>query len=140
MKEVLLNLQVAIDENAAQVKWHDLPFVRADHIGLVQLFQNLIGNAIKYRSKLAPVIEVWSERREKEWLFAVRDNGIGIKSEYAEQVFGVFKRLHGTAYPGTGIGLAICQRIVETHGGRIWVEAVPDGGSTFYFMLPIKSV
>jgi len=137
MKEVLLNLQLSIDENGAQVHWHDLPSVRADQIGLVQLFQNLIGNAIKYRSKSIPHIEVWGERGDKEWLFAVKDNGIGIKREYAEQVFGVFKRLHGTAYPGTGIGLAICQRIVETHGGRIWVESVPDGGSTFYFTLPV---
>lgn len=139
MKEVLLNLKVSIDENAARIHSHDLPLVRADQIGLVQLLQNLIGNAIKYRSELAPCVEVWAERGEKEWLFAVRDNGIGIKPEYAEQVFGVFKRLHGTAYPGTGIGLAICQRIVETHGGRIWVESVPNGGSTFYFTLPIAT-
>jgi len=139
MKEVLLNLKVSVDENGAKVCWHDLPSVQADRIGLVQLFQNLIGNAIKYRSKLPPSIEVWCERQEKEWRFAVRDNGIGIKREYAEQVFGVFKRLHGTAYPGTGIGLAICQRIVETHGGRIWVESVQSGGSTFYFTLPVAA-
>jgi hypothetical protein len=132
-----LNLKVSIDENSARVRWHDLPSVRADQIGLVQLFQNLIGNAIKYRSTMAPCIEVWCERKEKEWQFAVRDNGIGIKPEYAEQVFGVFKRLHGAAYPGTGIGLAICQRIVETHGGRIWVESELDSGSTFCFTLPI---
>jgi light-regulated signal transduction histidine kinase (bacteriophytochrome) len=139
MKEVLLNLKVSIDENGAKVHWHDLPSVQADRIGLVQLFQNLIGNAIKYRSKRPPCIEVWCERQEKDWRFAVRDNGIGIKPEYAEQVFGVFKRLHGTAYPGTGIGLAICQRIVETHGGRIWVESVQSGGSTFYFTLPVAA-
>lgn len=139
MKEVLLNLKVTVDENGARIHWHDLPLVRADRIGLVQLFQNLIGNAIKYRSSMPPCIDVRAERGEKEWLFAVRDNGIGIKAEYAEQVFGVFKRLHGTAYPGTGIGLAICQRIVETHGGRIWVESVPDGGSTFYFTLPLAT-
>lgn len=137
MREVLLNLKVAIDETGAAVEWRDLPSVHADRIGLVQLFQNLIGNAIKYRSAAAPRVEVVAERGDKEWLFAVKDNGIGIKPEYAEQVFGVFKRLHGTAYPGTGIGLAICQRIVETHGGRIWVESVPEGGSTFCFTLPI---
>lgn len=139
IKEVLLNLKVSIDENAARVRWHDLPLVSADKIGLVQLFQNLIGNAIKYRGTAVPCIEVWAERQEKEWRFAVRDNGIGIKSEYAEQVFGVFKRLHGTAYPGTGIGLAICQRIVEIHGGRIWVESAPGGGSTFYFTVPSRA-
>jgi PAS domain S-box-containing protein len=137
MKEVLLNLKVSIDENTARVRCHDLPLVRADRIGLVQVFQNLVGNAIKYRSQSTPSIEVWAERREKEWVFAVRDNGIGVKPEYVGQVFGVFKRLHGTEYPGTGIGLAICQRIVETHGGRIWLESVPDCGSTFYFTLPI---
>ena len=137
LDEVLLNLQVSIDENAAKILSHDLPSVRADRTGLVQLLQNLIGNAIKYRGKAEPCIEIWGERQEKDWRFAVRDNGIGIKPEYAEQVFGVFKRLHGAAYPGTGIGLAICQRIVETHGGRIWVESGAEGGSTFYFTLPV---
>ncbi|MGA3185617.1 MAG: ATP-binding protein [Bryobacteraceae bacterium] len=137
MKAVLLNLKVSIDENAAIVRWHDLPTVRADQVRLVQLFQNLIGNAIKYRGETAPCINVSAERTEKEWLFTVRDNGIGIEPEYAEQIFGVFKRLHGPNYPGTGIGLAICQRIVETHGGRIWVESTPQNGCAFYFTLPL---
>jgi PAS domain S-box-containing protein len=136
MRGVLLNLKVSIDETSATVVWHDLPRVRADEVRLVQLFQNLIGNAIKYRSEASPRVQVDAERGGNEWIFAVRDNGIGIKPEYAEQVFGVFKRLHGPAYPGTGIGLAICQRIVETHGGRIWVESMPGSGSTFYFTLP----
>jgi hypothetical protein len=136
IREVLLNLQVSMGETSAAVRWGDLPLVRADRIRLVQLFQNLIGNAIKYRSDAAPCIQLNAERGENEWIFAVKDNGIGIKPEYAEQVFGVFKRLHGAAYPGTGIGLAICQRIVEMHGGRIWIESTPGCGSTFYFTLP----
>jgi len=137
MNEVLLNLKVSIDENAATVLCRNLPTVRADQVRLVQLFQNLIGNAIKYRSPASPCIEVSAERQGEEWIFTARDNGIGIKPEYAEQVFGVFKRLHGAAYPGTGIGLAICQRIVETHGGRIWVESTPENGSAFHFTLPV---
>ncbi len=136
IKEVILNLKVAIDETSAVVLWQDLPRVAADRVRLVQLFQNLIGNSIKYRSDATPCVEVTAERVENEWVFAVRDNGIGIKPEYAELIFGVFKRLHGAAYPGTGIGLAICQRIVEMHGGRIWVESKPDCGSTFFFTLP----
>ena len=136
LSEALLNLKVSIDENAASIEWHDLPTVQADRTKLVQLFQNLIGNAIKYRRTDSPSIEIFAELRDQEWLFGVKDNGMGIEPEYAEQIFGVFKRLHGPAYPGTGIGLAICQRIVETHGGRIWVESVPQMGSTFYFTLP----
>jgi PAS domain S-box-containing protein len=136
MREVLLNLKVSIDETSAAVLCGDLPLVRADQIRLVQVFQNLIGNAIKYRSEASPCIQINAERGESEWVLAVKDNGIGIEPEYAEQVFGVFKRLHGAAYPGTGIGLAICQRIIEMHGGRIWVESIPGCGSTFYFTLP----
>ena len=137
MHDVLLNLQVSIDENGASVHSRDLPTIQGERIRLIQLFQNLIGNAIKYRRSEAPYIEVRAERRDKEWLFAVQDNGIGIAPEYTEQVFGVFKRLHGANYPGTGIGLAICQRIVENHGGRIWVESLPGKGSTFYFTMPV---
>jgi PAS domain S-box-containing protein len=139
MEEVLFNLKISIDENAASVRFGDLPTIQADRIRMVQLFQNLIGNAIKYRRAEVPQIEVRAERRDTEWLFAVQDNGMGIPPEYAEQVFGVFKRLHGTAYPGTGIGLAICQRIVETQGGRIWVESVANVGSTFYFTIPLQN-
>jgi PAS domain S-box-containing protein len=135
MKQVLLNLHVSIEENRAMVRWRNLPTVQADQVRLVQLFQNLIGNSIKYRSEDTPCIEIITERRDEEWLFAVRDNGLGIPPEYSEQVFGVFKRLHGNAYPGTGIGLAICQRIVETYGGRIWVESAPGKGSKFCFTL-----
>jgi PAS domain S-box-containing protein len=135
MKQVLLNLHMSIDENRASIHWCNLPTVQAEQVRLVQLFQNLIGNSIKYRGGDAPCIEIAAERRNDEWQFSVRDNGIGIPPEYSEQVFGVFKRLHGNAYPGTGIGLAICQRIVETYGGRIWVESVPGKGSKFCFTL-----
>jgi PAS domain S-box-containing protein len=136
MESVLLNLHASIEENRASVTWGNLPTVRAHEIRLVQLFQNLVGNALKYRSSDPPVIRVSAERLDCEWVFSVRDNGIGIKPEYTQQIFGIFKRLHGNAYPGTGIGLAICQRIVENYGGRIWVESAPGVGSVFCFTLP----
>jgi signal transduction histidine kinase len=100
------------------------------------LLQNLLGNALKYRSGADPVIDIWSEPRGNYEAFAVRDNGIGIPPQYQEQIFGMFKRLHGQRYPGTGIGLAICQRIVEGYGGRIWVESDAGKGATFWFTLP----
>jgi PAS domain S-box-containing protein len=140
MEKVLLHLHASIEENRASVTWGDLPTVSAHEIRLVQLFQNLVGNAIKYRSSDPPVIRVEAAPRDSEWLFTVRDNGIGIKAEYAQQIFGIFKRLHGNAYPGTGIGLAICQRIVENYGGRIWVESTPGEGSLFCFTLPQRAV
>jgi signal transduction histidine kinase/DNA-binding response OmpR family regulator len=136
--KVMLNLQAAIEENQATVEWKDLPVVEAHEVRLVQLFQNLIGNAIKYRGADPPKIRIWAERREHDWMFSVQDNGIGIRPEYAQQVFGIFKRLHGHRYPGTGIGLAICQRIVERYGGRIWVESAPGRGSRFCFTLPAR--
>jgi PAS domain S-box-containing protein len=136
MESVLLNLHASIAQNGASVTWGDLPTVRAHEIRLVQLFQNLVSNGIKYRGSDPPRIRVEAEHRDGEWLFTVRDNGIGIKPEYAQQIFGIFKRLHGNTYPGTGIGLAICQRIVENYGGRIWVDSTPGEGSAFRFTLP----
>jgi PAS domain S-box-containing protein len=136
MRKVLLNLQASIEQNSATISWDALPTVQAHEVRLVQLLQNIIGNAIKYRSEEAPKIRIAAERREADWLFVVEDNGIGIEPEYAPQIFGIFKRLHGQNYPGTGIGLAICQRIVERYGGRIWVESKPGEGSRFYFTLP----
>jgi light-regulated signal transduction histidine kinase (bacteriophytochrome) len=105
---------------------------------LQQLFQNLIGNAIKYhRPGVPPVVKVTATRRTADWLFSVTDNGIGIEPRYRQRIFGLFKRLHAqNEYPGTGIGLALCLRIVERHHGRIWVESEPGRGSTFLFTLP----
>jgi len=136
MRKVLLNLQASIEQSGAVISWDSLPTVQAHDVRLVQLFQNIVGNAIKYRSDRPPQIRIAAERRDADWLFVVEDNGIGIEPEYAPQIFGIFKRLHGQTYPGTGIGLAICQRIVERYNGRIWVESKPDEGSRFLFTLP----
>jgi len=140
VEKVLLNLGAAVVENRAVVTCDELPTVEAHEIRLVQLFQNLVGNAIKYRSADPPEIHISAKRQDEEWHFAVRDNGIGIHPDYVQQVFGIFKRLHGHAYPGTGIGLSICQRIVEGYGGRIWVESTLGQGSTFFFTLPVRVV
>ncbi len=140
IQRVLLNLQAAIEQNQASVTWEALPVIEAHEIRMIQLFQNLVGNGIKYRRRETPRIRVSAEQLRDEWLFAVEDNGIGIRPEYAQQIFGIFKRLHGQTYPGTGIGLAICQRIVERYGGRIWAESTPGQGSRFCFTLPGNSV
>ena len=108
----------------------------ANPLHLAQLFQNLISNALKYRSNQPPRIAVSALEQEQNWLFTVEDNGIGIQPEYQAQIFGIFKRLHGSEYPGTGIGLAICKKIVDRHGGSIWVESEPGKGSRFSFTLP----
>ncbi len=133
----LMNLNAAIKDNEAVVTHDPLPPVYANQTRLVLVFQNLIGNAIKYRKKDEPPrIHVSAQQRGDEWVFSVRDNGIGIDPRYHQQVFGAFKRLHGREYPGSGIGLAISSRIIERHGGRMWVESEPDKGSTFYFTMP----
>jgi len=136
MQQVVLNLQASVEQNQASVTWDALPVVRAHEIRVVQLLQNLVSNAIKYRSDAPPNIHVSAERRDGVWQFSVRDNGIGIDPEYAQEVFRIFRRLHGQDYPGTGIGLAICQRIVERYGGRIWVESDLGRGSRFCFTFP----
>ncbi|MDY6875837.1 MAG: ATP-binding protein [Chloroflexota bacterium] len=137
LNRALANLQVAIEENGAVVTHGTLPTVMADETQLVRVFQNLIGNAIKFRSDLAPEIHVEIERNDGEWLFSVRDNGIGMAPQYFERIFVIFQRLHNRSeYSGTGIGLAVCKKIVERHGGRIWVTSEPEKGSTFYFTIP----
>ena len=138
IKRVLTNLQVSIEENKAKVSHDPLPQVMADEAQLESLFQNLMGNALKFRSKKTPKIHVGVEWKGKDWVFSVSDNGIGIDPKYFERIFFIFQRLHNRQeYPGTGIGLAISKRIVERHGGRIWIESQPGKGSTFFFTLPI---
>ena len=137
LQQALSNLGAAIKQSRATIASDHLPTVRAHDTHFLQLFQNLVGNAIKYRSTAPPRIQVSAKQEETEWVFAVQDNGIGIDPQYTKQVFGIFTRLHGHKYPGTGIGLAICQKIVERYGGRIWVESALGKGSTFYFTIRI---
>jgi light-regulated signal transduction histidine kinase (bacteriophytochrome) len=137
--KALLSLASVVEEAGAEIAVGELPVVRVPDVQLHQLFQNLLSNAVKYRKDgTRPRVLIRSERQAAYWLFSVQDNGIGIAPEYHERIFGLFKRLHRHAdYGGTGIGLAICQRIVERQGGRIWVESAGDGaGSTFFFTLP----
>lgn len=137
----LANLRVAIEESGAVITHDPLPSVQADGVQLTQLFQNLLGNAIKFRGEEPPHIHIGVERHEGAWHIAVRDNGIGIAPDYFERIFAIFQRLHPRrAYPGTGIGLAICKKIVEHHGGQIWVESRLGDGATFCFTIPDWSV
>ncbi len=135
----LANLQELVEDSGALVTHDRLPTVLGDETQLGQLFQNLIANAIKFRSDEQLTVHVAAEQRNGHWEFRVRDNGIGIDPEYAERIFVVFQRLHGKGdRPGTGIGLSICKKIVELHGGRIWVESLPGEGATFHFTLPVN--
>ncbi len=139
LEQVLSNMEVAINESGAVVTHDPLPTVAADASQLAQIFQNLIGNAIKFQGEETPRVHVSAERKAGEWLFSVADNGIGIDPEFFERIFVIFQRLHGRGeYSGTGIGLAISRKIVERHGGRMWVESEPGTGSTFYFTIPAK--
>jgi light-regulated signal transduction histidine kinase (bacteriophytochrome) len=131
------NLQTAVDESGAQVTHDHLPAVLADGSQLLQVFQNLIANAIKFRGSDPLAIRISASKQGNEWVFSVADNGIGIAPEHAEMIFVIFKRLHTSAeYPGSGIGLSICKKIIERQGGRIWVESHGGPGSTFKFTLP----
>ena len=139
LEEVRQTLASAIAECAAIVAHTDLPAIWADRTQMTQVFQNLIGNALKFRGKEAPEIFVHAEKAGQQWVFSVKDNGIGIAPEFAENIFVVFQRLHArTEYPGNGIGLAICKKIVQRYGGRIWVESQAGRGSTFKFTLPLQ--
>lgn len=138
LAQALGNLQAAIAESGAVVTHDPLPTVAAEETVLVQVLQNLIGNALKYRSDRPPQIHVSATPQQGAWRFAVQDNGIGIAPQHTERIFGLFTRLHDRRYPGTGLGLALCRKLVERHGGRIWVESVPGTGSTFFFTLPAQ--
>ncbi len=139
LEEAMSNLTFLINENNAKVTYESLPGVYADKDQLVRLFQNLLDNAIEYRSEETPKIQINAERQEDEWEFSVKDNGIGINPKYTDKIFQIYKRLHTRdKHDKTGIGLAICKRIVERHGGRIWVESEEGKGSTFYFTIPTR--
>ncbi|MCB9731114.1 MAG: PAS domain S-box protein [Deltaproteobacteria bacterium] len=139
-RDALAILDSSLADSGGEVIVEELPIVRGDRAQLTQLFQNLIGNAIKYHGKAPPKVEVTSEANDGGWVISVRDNGIGIAPKHHERVFEIFRRLHPQdAYPGTGIGLAVCRRIVHRHGGTIWVESEAGAGSVFSFTLPDKA-
>jgi PAS domain S-box-containing protein len=139
LETTLANLQVAIQESGAVVTHDALPALICDGGQIGQLLQNLIGNAIKYRNSRAPEIHIGCKPEDGRWLFWVKDNGIGIDAQYAERIFAIFQRLHTREeYPGTGIGLAVCKKIVDRHGGRIWVDSALGEGSTFHFTLAVS--
>jgi light-regulated signal transduction histidine kinase (bacteriophytochrome) len=138
LEESLPALAPAIEEADATVTWEELPTISADALQIATVFQHLIDNAIKFRSRArVPHVHVSAARDGTAWLFRVRDNGIGIAEQHATRVFAIFQRLHARdEYPGTGVGLALCQKIVERHGGTIWLESVPGEGTTFLFRIP----
>jgi light-regulated signal transduction histidine kinase (bacteriophytochrome) len=143
MNEVLEStikvLMVPIQENKAEILVGPLPTVGADGSQMVQLMQNLVGNAIKFRGSERPMVQITAKPGQRDWTFSVKDNGIGLNKEYADKIFQMFQRLHNQdQYPGTGVGLAIAKKIVERHGGRIWVESEEGKGATFFFTIPKK--
>jgi len=139
LDQACADLRAAITESAAEISHGSLPTVPGDAAQFTHLFQNLIGNAIKFRSQAPPRIRVSAELHGQEWVFSVRDNGIGLDPQFADRIFMVFQRLHAREqYPGTGIGLAIARKIVEHRGGRIWVESEPGKGATFHFTVPVS--
>jgi light-regulated signal transduction histidine kinase (bacteriophytochrome) len=140
LKEALTNLRATIQESGAVVTHDLLPVITTDGTQLTQIFQNLVGNAVKYHGVAAPLVHVSAAKNGgNEWIFSVRDNGMGIDPQYFDRIFVLFQRLHGqTEFKGTGIGLAICKKMLGRLGGRIWVESQPGKGSTFHFALPEK--
>ena len=138
LTNVLNDLDILIQENTAVITHDSLPTVEADPTQMTHLLQNLLSNAIKFRRDEPPAIHIGAERQNGEWLFAVSDNGIGLEEQFAERIFVIFQRLYTKErYPGTGIGLAICKKVIENHNGRIWLESQPGQGTTFYFTLPV---
>ena len=136
LTRALANLQTALQESGALVTHDPLPTVMGDDTQLVQVFQNLIGNGIKFRGEMTPCVHVSVNERPEEWVFAIQDNGMGIDPQYADLIFVIFQRLHSRAeYSGSGIGLAICKKVVESHAGRIWLESQLGKGATFYFTI-----
>ncbi|MCX9009723.1 MAG: ATP-binding protein [Candidatus Methanoperedens sp.] len=138
LEQAVANLKPAIEENKAQVTHDPLPTAMADASQMVELFQHLINNAIKFRKEEPPRIHVSAKREGEDWVFSVQDNGTGISPEFMKRLFKIFQREHAARYPGTGVGLAICRRIVERQGGRIWAESVQGAGTTFYFTIPVR--
>jgi len=138
LDSLVKNMAFTIESANGTVTFDPLPSIAGHESRLTQLFQNLISNALKFRGEQLPCIHVSAKQSDREWIFSVRDNGIGIEQQYSERIFMIFQRLHARdKYPGTGIGLSICQKIVENMGGRIWVESQLGQGSTFYFTVPI---
>jgi len=137
LEMAVANLQVAIQENQALVHSDPLPIIKADSSQMIQLFQNLLSNAIKFRSDKSPEIRISVTDQNKFWQFTVRDNGLGFDMKHQERIFVIFQRLHTREkYPGSGIGLAICKKIVERHQGRMWVDSLPGQGTAFHFTIP----
>ena len=137
VNDAVRNLQAIVENTGATIECEKLPAIKIDAVQMVQVFQNLIGNALKYRSPdAAPAIVISAHRRSGAWVFSVRDNGIGIPLIHQHRIFSPLKRLHGPSIPGTGMGLAICRKIVQRHGGEMWVESEPGAGSTFRFTIP----
>jgi light-regulated signal transduction histidine kinase (bacteriophytochrome) len=141
LNRVLSDIKAVIKGNNATISHDYLPEVMANSTQMVQVFQNLIINGIKFHGEEPPKIHIAAEKKASEWVFSVQDNGIGIDPQYSERIFEIFKRVNGRErYPGTGIGLSICKKIIEGYGGRIWVKSELGKGSTFYFTLPIKEI
>jgi len=138
LETALRNLQRTMEETQAEITWDELPAVFVQEIHLLQIFQNLVSNALKYRGEDPPRVHISATQHDRQWVFSVADNGIGIPSQFQERIFGVFKRLGQRDVPGSGIGLALCKRIVEHYGGRIWVDSEVNRGATFSFTVPLE--
>jgi light-regulated signal transduction histidine kinase (bacteriophytochrome) len=138
VNQVIGQLNAAITESGAKVEFHGLPEIYGEPLLLGQVFQNLLGNALKFKKDNSPEVKIGAEKRDGEWMFWIRDNGIGMEPRYFDQIFRIFKRLHTRdEYPGAGLGLAVCKKTVELHGGKIWCESELGKGSCFYFTIPI---